>query len=72
MPFLKAWVAAAWFHNVVGQVDEQLGQASLSCGVVTKDRGEGRATQRLREALPKGFAGACIVTKAVEILVPFR
>lgn len=68
IPVLQAWVAAAWFHDIIRQVDEQLGQAPLSCGVVTKNRGKGGVAQRFRKALPKGFAGAGIVTEAIRRL----
>ena len=52
-------------EHIVGQVDEQLGQASFGCGVVAEDGGEGCVAEGLGEALAKGFARAGIVAEPV-------
>lgn len=51
-------------YNIVGEVDEQLGETPLGCGVVSEDRGECGISKRLGKALPKGFAGSGIVAEA--------
>jgi hypothetical protein len=55
---------AARLDDVVGEVDEELGQAALSCGVVAQNRGEGGITERLRKALAKSLASTSIVAQA--------
>lgn len=46
---------------VLGQVDQELGEAALSSGVVSQNRREGVVSERLGEALAQCFAGPRII-----------
>lgn len=59
-------MVAGRIHNVIRQVDQQLCQASLSCGIVTEHRGEGRITQGFGETLAKRFPSPCVVAQTKE------
>ena len=50
--------------DVVGEVDEELGETPLGRGIVAQDRGEGGVAERIREALAQSLAGASIVTES--------
>ena len=58
---MKVQLVASDFGNVVREVDEQLGQAALSCGIVAENGGEGGVAEGLRKTLAKGFAGASVI-----------
>lgn len=60
---LKPKLADRRLHGVLGQVDEELGEAALGSGVVAENSGEGLVPQGLREALSEGLAGAGIVAE---------
>lgn len=66
----------AGLDDVVGEVDEELGEAPLGRGIVAQDRGEGGVAEWVREALAQSLAGASIVTEsaarvgAIRILPP--
>lgn len=53
--------------DIVREIDEQLGEAALRRGVVTEDRGESGIAKRLRKALAQSFAGARVVTQALNV-----
>ena len=50
--------------NAVGEVDQQLREATLCCGVVTKNGRECGVAKWLWEALAESFAGAGVVAEA--------
>lgn len=44
---MKVQLVASDFGNVVREVDEQLGQAALGCGIVAENRREGGVAEGL-------------------------
>lgn len=50
--------------HVVRQVDQELSQAALGGGVVTKDGGKGSVSKGLGETLSKSFSGSTVVAQA--------
>lgn len=59
-------MGTATVDDGVGEIDEKLGQAPLSRGIVAEHRGEGGVAQGLGQALAEGLTGAGIVTEAQE------
>lgn len=55
--------------DAVREINEQLGKATLSGGIVTKHGREGGVTERLWETLAESFARAGIVAEAMRRLV---
>ena len=51
-------------HYVVRKIDQELSEAALRSGVVTKDRREGRIPERLWETLAESLASTGIVAQA--------
>ena len=66
MPPLHSGVVGAGVNDVVGQVDEQLGEATLGCGIVAQDGAEGGVAEGLGETLAQGLTGAGVITQAQE------
>lgn len=50
--------------DVVTEIDEELGEASLCCGVVTEDGLESCVAEGFGEALAQGFAGSVVVAQS--------
>lgn len=63
---LQAVVVVVSLYDIVGEIDQQLGQTTLSCRVVTEHRAEGCVAQRLRETLSQSFPGSCVIAEAQE------
>ena len=57
-------MAACGFYNIIGQVDKELGEATLSCSVVAQYRGEGGVSEGLWETLSQGLAGPGIIAES--------
>lgn len=66
---LQVGEARVRLHDVVREVDQQLGEAALSCRVVAQNGGEGGVAEGFGEALAEGFAGAGVVTQPVYLSV---
>lgn len=65
---LNSKTAGAGFDYIIGEVDEELRQATLSGGVVAQNRREGGVAKGLRQALAEGLAGTSIVAKSVLVV----
>ena len=63
-PSLHSGVISTGVHDVVGQVDEKLSEASLCCGIVAEDGGEGGIAKGFGEALPQSLSGPSVVAKS--------
>ena len=69
---LQARMSIVGFDHVVGKVDQELSQATLGCGIVTQDRGEGRIAKGFGKALTKRLASPGIVTETTSQLAMAR
>lgn len=50
--------------DIVGEVDQKLGETALGGCIVSKNRREGSISERLREALAQSLACASVITQA--------
>ena len=50
--------------DVVGEIDEKLGEAPLGGSVVTEDRGEGGVAKRLGQTLAKSLTRSGVVAES--------
>lgn len=49
--------------HVIRKIDQKLGQAAFRGSIITKDRGKGSVSQRLRQALAESLSGTSVVTQ---------
>jgi hypothetical protein len=64
-PLVKHLLIASRFDNIVREIDEKLGQATLSSSVIAEDRRERGISKRFGKALAKGLAGTSVVTQTI-------
>lgn len=60
---VKELLVAPNIAHVVREIDEQLSEATLGCGVIAEDGRESGVTKGLGQALTKRFTGASVVAQ---------
>lgn len=55
--------------DVVREVDKELCEAALGCGIVAEDRRESSIAERFGKALTQGFASASVIAQALNISI---
>lgn len=60
-------MARSWLHDVVGEVDQELGEAAFRGSIVPQDRRKGGVAKRFGETLAKCLTGAGVVGESVTL-----
>ena len=61
---MKKLLVASYLRDIIGKVDQELGEAALGCSVIAEDRGERGIAKGLGEALTESFTSAGVVAQA--------